>query len=265
VPHERDERWVYVALAVLAIAYVVYKFGPSVDLPSQFPRVKPSFHGLGKVLSTVPYLAATLIGVFFQFWGRRKRAEARKHMEAQLVQEGPIRQGQAITVRVGRRLGSSYDADLHLTRAALYVLDTTGKRDPLRIPLRRSEGAFVEDASIVPAAGDGYPTVIVTIGGPARKELFFTSPEATAWWMDVRKALGKSAEMPQEAMTDHVETEASSRKVETGEEWDVESDGDEWAVGADDGEWKMRTDRDQWDIRSGRREWTWPGTKTRRS
>lgn len=198
MPHERDERWVYVALAVLAIAYVVYKFGASVELPD----VKVSFRGLGRALSTIPYLAATLIGVFFQFWGRRKRVEARKRMEAQLIQEGPVRQGQSIAVRIGRRLGSSFDADLHLTRAALYVLDTAGKRDPMRVPLRRSEGAFVEDASLAPAAGDGYPTVVVTIGGPARKELLFSSPDASAWWMDIRAALGKPLDVKRSGEAD---------------------------------------------------------------
>ncbi len=266
MPHERDERWVYVALAVLAIAYVVYRFGASVDLTGRLPHVKFSFHRIGKVLSAAPYLGATLIGVFFQFWGRRKRAEARKRMEAQLVREGPIRQGQSITVRIGRRLGGAYDADLHLTRAALYVLDTAGKRDPLRIPLRRSEGAFVEDASLTPApGGDGYSTVMVIIGGPARKEIFFSSPDASTWWTDIRKALGKSVEMPQEAMADHVETDSSTRQVETDEKWDVESDRDEWGVGADRGEWKMRTDRDTWGVRSERRDWAWPGAKTKRS
>ncbi len=265
LPHERDERWVYVALAVLAIAYVVYRYGPSFNLPGQLPHVRPSFHKLGKALSTLPYLAATLIGVFFQFWGRRKRAEARKRMEAQLVQEGPVRQGHSITVRVGRRLGSSYDADLHLTRAALYVLDTAGKRDPLRIPLRRSEGAFVEDASLTPAASGGYPAVMVTIGGPARKELFFSSSDATAWWEDIRRALGKSVERPQDAMADRVETDENERDVRAGDDWGVEPDRDGWGAGSDRDEWKMRTDRDDWGVRPGRRERRWPGAKTRRS
>lgn len=221
MPHERDERWVYVALAVLAILYVIYKYGSSIDLP----RMNVSFHGLGKAFSAIPYLAATLIGVFFQVWGRKKRAEAHKRMEAELVREGPIRQAQGITVRAGRRLGGSFQADIHLTRSALYVLDSAGKRDAMRIELRRSAGGvYVEDASLRPASDGGQPIVLVTIGGTSRQMLAFSTPDASAWWMDIRGALGKSTDV-----------DAETRSAEEG------------------------TDEAE------EREWSWPGEFTQRS
>ena len=74
VPHERDERWVYVVLALLAIAYVIYKYGTSLEIPDV------SFRGFGKVATTLPYLAATFFGVLFQMWNKKKQTAARKRI-----------------------------------------------------------------------------------------------------------------------------------------------------------------------------------------
>lgn len=190
MPDERDERWVYVALAILAVAYVVYRYRGSVDLPDL------SFHGLRKVAGTLPYLVATFFGVFFQIWGRRKQAADRKRMEEELLREGSVRQAQGVMVQLGRRRMQSFEADLHLTRAALYVFDTAGKRAPMRVQIRRStHGAFVEDASIEAGAGDGPPVVIVAMGGPARQSLGFSTSDAKGWWVDIRGALGKSTDV----------------------------------------------------------------------
>ncbi len=198
LPQERDERWVYVALAVLAVAYVVYRYGTSVDLPDV------SFRKLGKLTTALPYLAATFFGVFFQMWGRKKQAAARKRMEEGLVREGALRQAEGVTVHVGLRRKQSFEADIFLTRVALYVFDRARKRDPMRIPTQRASGtAFIEDASLERGASEGPPTVRVQLGGVAGWPLLFSVPDAVAWWMDIRSAIGKSTDVEAELAGRH--------------------------------------------------------------
>ncbi|MFH1502429.1 MAG: hypothetical protein ABIG03_05215 [Candidatus Eisenbacteria bacterium] len=191
--HERDERWVYVALAVLAVAYVVYKYRTSLELPDI------NFRGFGKVASTLPYLAATFFGVFFQMLNRKKQVAARKRMEEGLSMEGALRRSEAVPVRVGRKRGQSYVADVFLTRAALYVFDSARKRDAMRVPTQRGvEALYIENASLEPDAAGGAPTLTVQLGGSTGSALTFTLPDAVAWWMDIRGALGKSTDVEAE-------------------------------------------------------------------
>jgi hypothetical protein len=202
VPHERDERWVYVALALLAIAYVIYRYGDSLELPDV------SFKGLRKVATTLPYLVATFFGVFFQMFNRRKQTAARKRMEEGLDREGVVRKSENVAIAVGRKRGQSFEADVLLTKAALYVFDTARKRDPMRIPVRRDPGAvFVEDASLLPDASGGPPMLVVKLGGATGRPMSLFTTDSVAWWIDLRGALGKSAD---------VEAELASRRAPEG-------------------------------------------------
>jgi hypothetical protein len=192
---------------VLAVAYLVYKFGPTLgytfwsggdfpDISFRFPR------GLGKIAATIPYLAATFFGVFFQMWNRKRQAARRKEMEAGLEREGPIRRAEGVAVRVGKKLGQSYEADVYLTRAALYVFDRAKKRDPMRMATRRSEGtAFITDAALEPGDAGSTPTVLVQLGGTIGWPLALSAPDAVAWWVDIRKTLGKSTDVDQEMLS----------------------------------------------------------------
>lgn len=182
-----------VALAVLAVAYVMYRYHGSIDMPDI------SFKGLRKIGTVVPYLAATLFSVVFQMWNRRRQRAARERMERQLMQEGPVRRSDGLAVRQGRGRLQSYEADLHLSRAALYVFDRANKRDPQRIETQSaSTGAFIEDAMLEAGASGGPPTVRIAIGGAKRQVLEFTSPDAAGWWVDVRRSIGRSADVEEE-------------------------------------------------------------------
>lgn len=194
--HERDERWVYVALIVLALAYLIYRYGTSIEFPDVSFR---SFRGLRKLASTLPYLAATFFGVFFQIWNRRKQAAARARMEEDLKREGVVRQVGGLRVDVGERRKQSFEADLFLTRLALYVFDRAQKRGPSRLPVQRvSDGTFLMDASLVQGASDLPPAVRVEVGGKGGQPFEFAPTDAVAWWMDLRSALGKTADVEAE-------------------------------------------------------------------
>ena len=123
MPHERDERWVYVALAVLAIAFVAYTLRNSIDLS------RASFDWVRKLGGTAPYALATLFGIFFQMWNRKRLERVRKKWEADIRVEGLLRQGSDVTVVFARGAKGSFRADVHLTRSALYLFDRGGRRD----------------------------------------------------------------------------------------------------------------------------------------
>ena len=89
--HERDERWVYVALAVLALAYIIYRYRESIDLPVV------SLRSLRKLGTTAPYVLATFFGIFFQAWNRRRFERIRKKWEADLKLERSARRPSVMT------------------------------------------------------------------------------------------------------------------------------------------------------------------------
>jgi len=192
-PRERDERWAIVAIVVLVAAYVVYRYRGGIDLP-EF-----SFGRFRKIGTVLPYLGATLFSVLFQFWNRRRQAAVRANMEARLMREGPVRSAERVSVRQGRGRLQSFEADLYLTRAALYVFDAANKRDPQRIEVQSiSEGAFIEDAMLEPNVGGAPPILRIAIGGARRQILELVSPDAAGWWVDVRRALGRSTDVEAE-------------------------------------------------------------------
>ena len=191
--HERDERWVYVALAVLVIAYVVYRYRGSIDLPAV------SLRGLRRLGGTIPYVLATLMGVFFQAWGRRKAERVRKQWENALKLEGIVRQGTDVAVwYVGRRR-QSFRADIYLTGAALYVFDRARRREPVRLALgRRIGGGFIEGATLRAGPAGGPRTVRILTGGVGGANLEFATPDVEAWWTRIRRSLGQPTDVEAE-------------------------------------------------------------------
>jgi hypothetical protein len=212
--HERDERWVYVALAILAIAYVVYRYWDSIDLPAF------SFRGLRKLGTTLPYVLATFFGVFFQAWNRRRVERIRKRWEADLALEGVVRQREDVSAWHRGRKRESFQADIYMTGAALYVFDRARKRDPMRLTLGRGEkGGFVGGAALVQASDGGPRRVRVLAAAGGEVILEFTTPDADGWWMAIRRALRQPADLEAELAAADVD-EGSGAARSGGSMWE---------------------------------------------
>ncbi len=185
---ERNERWVYVALGILALAYVVYRYHDSIDI---------SPGRIGKLAPTLGYAIAPLFAVLTQVWRRKKSKEAKEAWQKGILQEGLVREERAVTARfVNGKLGGSFTADVTLTRAALYVFDVTGRRDPMRFPLsrERQEEFGVVDVEMTPAERGGRSTVRIRVTGPSSYTIRFESAHGEWWWIDVRRRLGMSTD-----------------------------------------------------------------------
>jgi hypothetical protein len=183
---ERDERWVYGAMAVLGIAYLAYRYRSSLHIPS--------IHGLSKVTSsTVAYALAPLIGIFARLVARRRNEATRRRWEASMRSEGHLRDELSVRVRSGERRRGAFLADVHLTRAAFYMLDRSGRREPMRLLLRpgTAHDLHVGDARVVAEPGRSDGTVHVESGGPTKIVVEFESGDAQGWRSDLRRALAK--------------------------------------------------------------------------
>lgn len=183
---ERDERWVYVALGVLAVAYILYRTGASIRIPTRELR------GLGKFAS---YGLAPLFAVLFQLWSRKRAAALKNKMEADILLEGTLREEADVRARFANgRGGGVFAADVRLTRAALYVFDRSGRRDPMRFSVRgdAARESRIVDAELLPGASPDVDVVHVDIGGPRKFAVEFTSGHAESWWVELRRALGRS-------------------------------------------------------------------------
>jgi len=189
LPHERDERWVLVALAVLAIAFAVYAFRDSIDLS------RVSFDWVKKLGGTASYGLATAFAVFFQLWNRKRLDRVRKKWEAGIKSEGPLRQGLGLKVVFSEGAKGSLTGDVHLTRSALYLFDRAGRREPMRFLLAPSSpsDAVVADATLVSDAAGGARTVRIYVRGRASFRFEFQTPDAEGWRTDLRRVLGPSA------------------------------------------------------------------------
>ena len=95
---------------------------------------------------------------------------------------------------------------MRLTRAALYVIDSGGRRDPMRFVFLRSADSDVAvvDVSLLEGRTPELRRVRVRMGGAAQFVLEFESRQGEAWWSSLRHSLGKStdreppAELPPE-------------------------------------------------------------------
>jgi hypothetical protein len=190
--HERDQRWAYIALGVLACAYVIYRLYTSEG--GALPTVDLSGVKLGELGKAMPYVVAPFIAVLTEYFRRRRAREARRQWEARVRTEGFVRDEENVEVGIVEGGRGAFTADVRLTRAALYMFDRSGRRDPVRFVLGspgRSETAVV-DARLVRGKGEGRPRVRVATSGPAGLTFEFTSAAAEAWWSDIRRSLGKS-------------------------------------------------------------------------
>ncbi|MFH1688815.1 MAG: hypothetical protein ABIE42_01085 [Candidatus Eisenbacteria bacterium] len=199
--HERDERWAYVALAVLAVAYVVYRFGIPEDLTFGLSglSVRLPDLDLGKLGKNLPYLFAPLFAVFSEVMRRRKARAVREDWERRVRTEGFLRGEENLKIKFVEGGRGSVQGDVRLTHAALYLLDKSGRREPMRFPLSLSAGsdAAVLDVSLREGSSPELRQVRVIVGaadGGNRLAFEFESREGEAWRSSLRRVLGKSAE-----------------------------------------------------------------------
>ena len=195
--HERDERWAYVVLAVIAVGYIAYRFVGSFDFTGLSIRL-PELN-LGRFGKSLPYLAAPLFAVLSEVVRRRKAKAVREKWEHRVRTEGLLREEENLKVRLTDGARGSVQADVRLTRAALYVIDSGGRRDPMRFVFLRSADSDVAvlDASLLEGRTPELRRVRVRVGGAARFVLEFESRQGEAWWSSLRHSLGKSTDREQ--------------------------------------------------------------------
>ncbi len=201
--HERDERWAYIALIVLVAAYVAYRFWPASgaegfagieglkDLSIRLPDIN-----LGRLGRNLPYLAAPLFAVLSEIIRRRKARAIREAWERNSQIEGFVRGEDDLKIRFVEGGRGSIQSDVRMTRAALYLLDRGGRRDPMRFAFRRSEPAepIVEGAEVREGKTTETRRVRVTVGESADGKRFsfeFESTAGEAWRSSLLRALGK--------------------------------------------------------------------------
>jgi hypothetical protein len=194
---ERDERWAYVALAVLVVAYIAYRFMGSFDLTDLSVRL--SELNPGRFGKSLPYLFAPLFAVLSEVIRRRKARAIREDWERRVRAEGLLRAEENLKVRFVEGGRGSVQGDVRLTRAALYLLDNSGRREPMRFALSRSAGsdAAVLDVSLRDGSSPSLRRVRVVIGaagGGNRQAFEFESREGEAWRSNLRSVLRKPAE-----------------------------------------------------------------------
>jgi hypothetical protein len=188
--HERDERWAYVALLVLAVGYLAYRWLSvqgarlhAIDLP----RIR-----LGELGHSLPYVLAPLIAVVTELYRRRHARLIKEEWQARVTSEGFVRDEENVQAHVVKGGHGTFKADLRLTRAALYLFDHTGRRDPVHFTLTsptETEKAVV-DAELLNDPSAARPRVRVVTSGMTFE---FASAAADGWWSDLRRSLGKSA------------------------------------------------------------------------
>jgi hypothetical protein len=197
--HERDERWAYVVLAALVVGYIVYRIAVGSDLTglsiSGLSIRLPELN-LGKFGKSLPYLFAPLFAVVSEMIRRKKARAAREEWEHRARTEGVLRKEENVKVKLTDGARGSVQADVRLTRAALYVIDRGGRRDPMRFVFLRSADSDVAvlDVYLLEASTPAHRRVRVRMGGAAQFVLEFESREGEAWWSSLRHALGKSTD-----------------------------------------------------------------------
>ncbi len=185
---ERDERWVYVVLGLVAVGYLAYSNWDAV-----ITRV--NLRHLGRFTSSIGYLVAPLVAVIMGLVRRRKSEAVRKQWDVIALAEGVIREERGVRTKAGDSKGGWFKADVRLTRTALYVLDTTGRKDPMRLMVHLESvndlGLFDAEYALSDQGGGGIVTVRVV--GRTKFGIQFSSPQSLAWWTDIRRALGLRA------------------------------------------------------------------------
>jgi hypothetical protein len=194
--HERDERWAYVVLVLLAVAYVVYRFVLSAGADVFLDRLRSVDMGrFGKML---PYLAAPLFAVLSEVIRRGKARSVREMWENRSRAEGFVRGEDGLKVRFVEGGKGTMQGDIRLTRVALYLLDHSSRREPMRFVLARpSVGEpAVLDVSLRQGSSPEFWRVRVDVGdiGENRLAFEFETSEGEAWWVSLRRSMGRSTD-----------------------------------------------------------------------
>jgi len=210
VKHERDERWAYVALAVLALGYVAYRYVQAdglldfSGLRDSIPRID-----LGKVGKTAPYLFAPLFAVLSEVYRRRRAKAMREEWEHTVRAEGFLRKQENVEVRYVEGGSGKVQGDVRLTRVALYVIDKTWRRGPQRFvfePSRTGE-PVVRDVTLAEGKSPERRRVRIRVGGSSDYVVEFPSSEAEAWRSDL-VALARRRGMPTAPEETHMKEDA---------------------------------------------------------
>ena len=169
-------------------------------------------------ISTAGYLIAPLMAVILGIARRRKSEAVRREWDATARAEGVLREERGVQAKVIGGIGSgAFKADIRLTRTAFYVLDTTGRRDPMRLMIHIDSandlGLF--DAVYTADARGGGGSFTVRVIGRATFEIRFASTQSMAWWTDIRRSLGLRADI---RPTGHDEHRDGSTVVGDGEQ-----------------------------------------------
>lgn len=199
--HERDERWAYIVLAVLVVAYIVYR-GWASDWLSQvsidIPRPR-----LGGFAKSISYIAAPLIAVLSEVFRRKRAKMVREEWEKRVREEGFLRDEEDVKMRFVEGGRGTIQVDVRLTRAALYLFDRAGRKEPMRFGVSRTPltDYVLSDAKVLAGDSPERPVVRVTMSGPSAYVLQFTSTNAGGWAADIGRLLGRPVERePSEQM-----------------------------------------------------------------
>ncbi len=205
---ERDERWIYAVLGLIAVGYLAYHnwdaIAENVDL-----------RHLGRFGSSIGYIVAPIVAAITAIARRRKSETVRRIWEQTALTEGVVREERGVQAKVeGDK--KAFRADIRLTRNAFYVLDTTGRREHMRILVHLESvndmGLF--DAEYSPSASGGAGAFTVRVVGRSTFWIQFASAQSQAWWTDVRRALGLRADLrPAE---DGARVDAGAGQMESG-------------------------------------------------
>ena len=187
------------ALAVLVVGYVVYRIAVSSDFTGLSMRglsIRIPDLNLGKFGKSLPYLFAPLFAVISELIKRRKAKAVREEWDRRARSEGLLREEENVKVRLTDGARGSVQADVRLTRAALYVFDRGGRRDPMRFVFLNSADSdvVVLDVSVHEGRTPERRRVRIRMGGAARLTLEFESRRGEAWWSSLRHSLGKSTD-----------------------------------------------------------------------
>jgi hypothetical protein len=191
--HERDERWAYVALVVLAVAFVAYlRFGINgrwgfalsgvMDLRDTLREFEP-----GKLFRSLPYVFAPLFAVLSEIYRRRRAKAMRAEWEQTVRAEGFLRQQENVEVRYVEGGSGKLQGDVRLTRVALYVIDRSWRRGPSRLVFEPSPNGepVIQDVSLAEGKSPERRRVRIRVGGSSDYVVEFLSSEAEAWMSDL--------------------------------------------------------------------------------
>jgi len=183
---ERDDRWMYVALGLIAVGYLVYANWDTIVSNVDLRRGARS-------ISSIAYIVAPITAAIMGISRKRKTEAVRKKWEQAALVEGMIREERGVRAKVvGEKARGSYKADIRLTRNAFYILDPSGRHEHMRVLIHLDSvndlGLF--DAEYAGPTGGGGGTFTVRIVGRATFGVEFSSAQSLAWWTDIRRALG---------------------------------------------------------------------------